>query len=503
MKGLVFGQAFPDKWDLADDMPPSMFTRAGRYIGPNMKSLLSAATWATEVVPPPKGTKGRGAAVIRSEFAEEWMHCVSPEVFVHKDWPSRTLSLTEFDSMVAPFSHVDGTGKLLKRDFSSKATILQYVPSEVTGIYSGSAKGRYINTYQPPDIKADDGDPEPWLDFMRVMIPDDKDRHETMRWCATLIARPDIKMTYGLLLISEVQGIGKGTLGEKILAPLVGADNVSFPSEQDIVDSNFNGWLAHKRLAVVHEIYAGHSSKAYDKMKSYITDKYVECNKKYQVAYTVECWVHVLACSNSPRALKISMDDRRWLVPKVSETKRPSAYWETFNTWLTHEGGLGIIKQWAIDFCAEPGNVVLRGADAPATAAKRAIVEEGYSPGQLIVSRALRRVRDLVEAGQLPPDIFILDHDLITLIRNELYEGRHNDKLERPMTVRNVAKAEGWIIGEKQASVPAWGPGSIGARVISLSAEIAAKTPGELGGSSLPEAERRRPYDVCNDGGTM
>jgi hypothetical protein len=38
--------------------------------------------------------------------------------------------------------------------------------------------------------------------------------------------------------------------------------------------------------------------------------------------YRVDNWVHAFACSNSPRALKLSMDDRRWLVPKVREEKR-------------------------------------------------------------------------------------------------------------------------------------------------------------------------------------
>ena len=36
-------------------------------------------------------------------------------------------------------------------------------------------------------------------------------------------------MLYGLLLVSETQGVGKTTLGERILAPLVGWHNVSVP----------------------------------------------------------------------------------------------------------------------------------------------------------------------------------------------------------------------------------------------------------------------------------
>jgi hypothetical protein len=82
-----------------------------------------------------------------------------------------------------------------------------------------------------------------------------------LKWCATLIARPSIRMGYGLLLISEQQGIGKTTLGAHILAPLVGLHNTSFPGENDIT-SAFNEWVAHKRLAVISEIYSGSSWRA-------------------------------------------------------------------------------------------------------------------------------------------------------------------------------------------------------------------------------------------------
>ena len=479
MKGMVFGDDFPETWDMADPMPPKLFARSGRYIGPRFIDLLTPATWATEVIPPKSG-KGRSVTVIKADFAEEWFHCVTPEVFVHSHWPNRTLNLNEFNSFVAPFSHVDDTARFLKRDFSSKAGVLRYNPGGQSGMYSGSSQGRYINTYCAPDIVPEAGPAGPWFEFLEKFVPEPEDRHELMRWVATLIARPDIRMLYGVLLVSEMQGVGKGTLGEKVLAPLVGEDNVSYPSEQEIVDSNYNYWLSHRRLSVIHEIYAGNSSKAYNKLKTVITDRFVTVQKKYQANYQIECWVHVLACSNSMRALKISLDDRRWLIPKVAEVKQSPEYWEAFNIWLQEHGGLGIIRQWAIDFVQDPKNVVDRGSPAPATAAKKAIVEEGYSPGQMIVSRCLSRIKERIEEGELPDTTFVLDSGLVTLIKNQLYEGRHNDHLERPLTVRNVGKALGWSIGDKQCQVKAWGASATGAKIMTLNPDIALKTPGEL-----------------------
>jgi hypothetical protein len=132
---------------------------------------------------------------------------------------------------------------------------------------------------------------------------------ELLRWCATLIEKPDVKMHYGVLLISETQGVGKGTLGEKILAPLVGIGNTSFPGEEEIVDSKYNYWMAHRRLAVVHEIYAGHSSRAYNKLKSVITDFNIEVHKKYMADYRVENWV-----TPSPVRIRRALLGSRWMI---------------------------------------------------------------------------------------------------------------------------------------------------------------------------------------------
>lgn len=491
LKGIRFGDRFPETWDIADKIPNTLF-KGGRYIGPKLKELMEPATWATDLIN--TGSKGRPATVIKFDFAEEWHHCIRPEVFIHRDWPHDLLTASEFNSTIAPYSHVDDTARLLRKDSASKSSVLKYDPGSPPGVYGGDENGRYINTHCPTRIAREDGELGLWTEFINHLAPDDADRLELERWCATLIARPDIRMHYGVLLISETQGIGKGTLGEKILAPLIGALNVSYPSENEIVDSNFNYWLAHKRLAVVHEIYAGHSSKAYNKLKSTITDKFVTVSRKYMPNYEIENWVHVFACSNSKRAIKLSMNDRRWFVPLLAEEKKSAAYWEKLNLWLTDEGGLESIYNWACVWL-EDNEPVQRGMDAPWSALKKEIVEEGYSPGQQLVSRTLERIKEQSNGK----DVFLLDLDLVELIKQQIHDGRHSDKLERPATVRTVAKACGWFIGPKKSKVKAWGPHRYGARLIASSKALADTAQGELCNEKMPEVERRWPLDLAKE----
>jgi effector-binding domain-containing protein len=192
----------------------------------------------------------------------------------------------------------------LVKDDAGKGVAIAYHPGRKPGLYTGPEGGQYINTHKATLVrswpkKLTKADIAPFTEFMEHLIPVEHDRKELERWCATLLAKPDVKMHYGVLLISETQGVGKGTLGEKILAPLVGIGNTSFPGEEEIVESKYNYWTAHRRLAVVHEIYAGHSSRAYNKLKSIITDFNIEVHRKYMADYRVDNWVHAFACSNS------------------------------------------------------------------------------------------------------------------------------------------------------------------------------------------------------------
>jgi hypothetical protein len=506
IKGVVFDQKWPKTFDLADEMPKEMFNKNGEWAGPSWYDLLKFATWATELQPNPAG-KGRPLPSISYNFREEWWHCVTPAVYIHRDWPANILPEADFNNHISPYSDVEDTARLVKKENASKTAVLSYQPHLPPGIYAAD-DGNFINTHVGPRIEERKNLPYDagiFERFLEHLIPEEKDRTELSRWLATIIARPDIKINYGVLLVSEVQGIGKSTLGERILAPIVGHRNVSYPSETEIVDSNFNSWAAHKRLAVVHEIYAGHSAKAYNKLKSLITDKNITVNKKYQAEYQIENWLHMLACSNSPRALQVSMDDRRWLVPRVTDLKKPLAFWAELNDWLENGHGLLQIKRWANEFLKthEP---VARGADAPWTSAKSEMVEDAYSPGMEIVKQVLEAITDMLEsdsttakakramlekAGMLKDGaVLIVDKDFQELISLRLYDGRQNDKLERPHTIRRVAKGQpGWYTSKVSLPYKGWGAKHFRGRLISNSVALV-----ERGLDRLPEG--LKPLDL-------
>jgi hypothetical protein len=411
---------------------------------------------------------------------------------------------------VRPFSHVEDTASLLRRDLNSQTVALNYNPGLPPGLYKAD-QGVYINTYRPGFIQPEQGDVTRFLDFIKHLIPAEADRTHMLRWMATLLACPDIKMTIAILLISENQGVGKSTIGEKILMPLLGEHNVSVPSASLIVDGQFNEWVVQKRLAVVHEIYEGHNSKAYNKLKEAVSERKINVHLKYQPSYTMDNWCHALASSNSMKALKLTETDRRWFVPGVTEEKREFEYWRALNDWLKLGGGLPAIAYWAQTFVAEHGHV-LEGEEAPNSAAKAAMIKENYSPGMNLVEVVLENIKAAVEDKQrpvgeqelapslhLPPDCFLLDTDLVRLVKAEIYNGQNNPMLERRETLRRVAKSAGWRVGEYRATVPDWdnvkGSGdSRNARIISLDPTVANMLPKDVKEAQKQKVEALENY---------
>lgn len=397
---IEFNGRFPVSFDLADPFPREMFKEMGGkrfYVGPHMRDLMSPATWATDVVPNPSG-QGRPMNVLRDSFKRMWAYVEEADVFVCTEMPEIIRSEAVLNKMVAGFSHAAETSKLLVKAYKGRSAKICYRPDYDARLvdYRGS---NAINLYVPPLIKPEQGDETPWLEFLQYMFVNDEERKEVERWCATLIARPDIRMSYGLLLVSETQGIGKTTLGAQVLAPLVGYSNVGFPSENDIT-SEFNGWVAHKRLAVVNEIYSGASWRAYHHLKSIITDHDVTVNQKYMRQYTLDNWCHILACSNSMRALKMENDDRRWFYPEVVEVPWSRQKFVEFRQWL-QSGGLNIIARWAREY----GDYVMPADRAPMTERKREMIEGSRSEAQ----QEAAALAELIKDSPLPKALLIKD----------------------------------------------------------------------------------------------
>lgn len=363
-------------------------------------------------------------------------------IFINQHDRSKLYSAEAFDTAVRALSDSPRTSELFKvAAYASTVQALAYEPGDKEGAITVEGE-RCINTWTAPRIRPAQGDPEPWLDFMRCLFPQPADCEAVMKWCATLIARPQVRMHYGLLLTSRMQGVGKTTLCE-VLRVLVGEKNCRSPSAKDVVESAFNSWLVRKRLVFVNEIYEGKSWSAYQKMKSVITDKTLEANEKMVKGYSVRNWAHFVLCSNAEVPLWIEGEDRRFLVPELTEEKRPKDYWSGLYGWLA-AGGYGIVAQWAEQFVGEHGSVK-PGDEAPTTARKEELIEDSRPSEERRVAVIADAAKKKAEARD--EQVILVEDDIADWLR------RHGGRDFKPATVRGWLKKAGLCVSKKRLKV--------------------------------------------------
>ena len=377
---LIFPSTFPPAFDLADKMP----ARAPAFI-----ECCIPGTWMTTLTP---NKRGKPTPILTQAGRQEWVYIPEVRLYVHTRHCHLQYDRERLDAFLRPLSDAAHTSFLIEEApyTTGRPMSLTYHPGRPQGVIT-DGDNIALNCHRPTRVRSVQGNAAPFLEFIEYLFPVPEDRKHIERWCATLIARPDQRMIFGLLLISETQGVGKSTLGN-ILSELIGPHNTSFPGQADIV-SDFNEWQYQKRLAVINEVYAGQSWAGYNALKNAVTENVVTLNQKFQRQVKIPNWIHLLACSNSFRALKLAADDRRWFVPEVIEFKWDRKKFAALFYWLEN-GGYGEIIHWAEKY----GDYVLPGEAAPKSAAK----EEVIAAGRTEAANAVLRLAETMAGASAP-----------------------------------------------------------------------------------------------------
>lgn len=426
MRCLTYGLQYPDGFgkgfDLADPIPDKYYEEE-MYIGPAFYECVRHATYLTDIEEiidnSFKIPKIKRIIKLRPHVRGLWAYIKKTEQWAFTRDLTEVYKHLGFYRVIAGYHHGKGQNvvDLLLKKQKRTLSRFAYIPSKVTkagqSVISDGNK-LVLNMYSPCKIKPIKGDFQPFLEFMEHLIPNEEERHETLKWCATLIAHPELRMKYSVLMISDTKGVGKSTLGEYILRHLVGTHNASMATDKTVL-SGFNSWAKHKTLVIIEEIYTGKKWTMYNALKTYITEPTISINEKGIKTYDCENMCHFYACSNSHKALKIEDGDRRWLIPEVNEVLWGGKKFIDLHTWLKR-GGRHYIRYWAEMF----DDYVQEGDHAPITHLKRSIVEESLSISEVYA----RRIGEIIVRGFPNEPAVISIEDMKEIIK--MHEPRIN-----------------------------------------------------------------------------
>jgi len=239
-------------------------------------------------------------------------------------------------------------------------------------------------------------------------VPDAEQRERFLDWLAHIEQRPGKLPQHHYLLVASQTGIGRNWLGSYLARAWSGHVALALSLHSDLL-GGFNARLSRKLLAIVDELHEGAANQASlyrvaDELKSALTAEVRTINIKYGGKFEEFNCCRFLLFSNRDAALPLDENDRRVVVIRNPDQRKPPEYYAHLYGLLEDPGYIASVRQW---LAARDISKFNSGEPAPMSAAKRQMIEASLSELHLAArdiaaswpSDCIRAGRILAEAG--------------------------------------------------------------------------------------------------------
>jgi hypothetical protein len=175
-----------------------------------------------------------------------------------------------------------------------------------------------INTWREPTyryINNTKADMALFDDFMRTTFTRDEERKMLTDWLVWCLKNENDKPGWAPFLFSAEKGSGKSTFA-KVAGLLFGGQNTATENNINKLVSRFNAPILEKKLVICEELYLPPGSDKANAIKTFITEKGVVVEHKYQSVQQVEQFCCFIFITNH-KPVWLEEGDRRFYVVHV------------------------------------------------------------------------------------------------------------------------------------------------------------------------------------------
>lgn len=271
---------------------------------------------------------------------------------------------------------------LQDKDGCDKADSITFHPGQPELIKEGSTT--LLNNWTPPTCPRTPGDATPFERHV-AMICDGNEiaTAHVLDFMAHLVQRPAVKIRSTLLIIG-MPGIGKSIITDT-LTIILGEKNVAAVEESQL-RSSFNEWMDGTQLVIVNELQSMDRKETMNRLKTYITDRYITINRKNTPTFSYQNRANFMMFSNHRDAASIDIGDRRYFVWESHMPPMPESYYRELHDWRDRQGGIGHIHHYLATRDLSNFNPM---AHAPMTDIKQEIQSMSVSGIQSYVQEAI------------------------------------------------------------------------------------------------------------------
>ena len=399
---VTLPKGLPDKWDLADNINIPGVTYEGildsnREYDPEEHSKI----W--EKINKREDKKLTKQTV--KDIAKEYCYVMANDMY-NKIGTGDFYNSSQLNNF---HSHQvsDGTltEKLLKDPMFSKAetfvTSAKFSPGllEITkpGTIPLIDKGTVLNIYIPNYLSPKKGDVKFLIDLFIWLIGEDKWKI-IEQWIAYNIQYPGDKMKWAVVLVSEIEGAGKGLLA-RIISRILGQANVNENANYKHLINTHNTLLIGTQVLVLNEVSLGDfksKNEGTNSLKNFVADDVYSCNFKGKPMVKLPNFTNILLFSNDITVLGVNNGSRRYFFCKINRTEEElikitdeGTFQRAWDFADSDEGASALINYFKHE--VKIPDITIFKKRAPKTVDLIELIEQSKHPMQKILEHDLTR----------------------------------------------------------------------------------------------------------------
>ena len=184
-------------------------------------------------------------------------------------------------------------------------------------------KGIVLNIYIPNYLTAKKGDVQFIVDFFIWLVGLEKWKI-IEQWIAYHLQYPGEKIKWSVVLVSVIEGTGKGLLA-RIISRILGMDNVNENANYKHLTNSHNTLLVGTQVLVLNEVSLGDfksKNEGTNTLKNFVADDYYSCNFKNKPMVKLANLTNFMLFSNDITVLGVSNGARRYFFCNITRDEQ-------------------------------------------------------------------------------------------------------------------------------------------------------------------------------------
>lgn len=239
----------------------------------------------------------------------------------------------------------------------------------------------YVNSYHPIPVSRVEGDPAPFLDLLKRLFPDERDRTIIICYMAACVQHLGVKFQW-CPLVQGVEGNGKSFLMRSIIYAV--GDRLSHLVNPKDIANKFNAWIEGKVFAGIEEVHVSDKRDLLDALKIMITNDRLEIQPKGGDQYMGDNRANFFMCTNYQDAIRKTKNDRRYapfFTPQqtyddIINDGMGGQYFPDLYDWARDQNGYAVIANYLMTYAIpDEFNPATKCHRAPETSSTTTAIE--------------------------------------------------------------------------------------------------------------------------------